>query len=109
MRFITPECKQALRIVWLAVSLVILGALTAPFALGRDRLAHLVPACEWKTRYGRECSFCGMTTAFLDISEGRFGDATHANRAGVPLYLLFVSNEIGLAAFARRKGMVCKL
>jgi len=105
----TTEFKQALRIVWLVVSFLILAALAAPFALGRDRLARLVPLCEWKSKYGRECAFCGMTTSFLDISEGRFGDATHANRAGIPLYFLFVSNEIGLAAAARRRGILCKL
>ena len=105
----TPECKQAFRIVWLVVSLLILGALAAPFALGRERVSRLVPVCEWKRQYGRECPFCGMTSSFLDISEGHFGDASHANRAGIPLYFLFVSNEIGLAAFARRKGILCKL
>lgn len=108
MRFITQELKQALGIVWLVVSLLILGALTAPFALGRERVARLVPACEWKSKYGRECAFCGMTTSFLDISEGRFGDAAGANRAGIPLYLLFVSNEIGLAVIVRGKGVPCK-
>jgi Protein of unknown function (DUF2752) len=113
MRLLTPELKQALRIVWLVVSLLILGALAAPFTLGRERVARLVPICEWKSRYGRECAFCGMTTSFLDISEGRFGEATHANRAGIPLYLLFVSNEAGLLALARKlgapkKGQPCK-
>lgn len=108
MRFSTPELKQALRIVWLVVSLLILFALIAPFAFGRDRVASIVPVCEWKSKYGRQCAFCGMTTSFLDISDGRLGDATHANRAGIPLYLLFVSNEVGWAAFARRKGLLCK-
>ena len=108
MRFTTPELKQALRIVWLAVSLLMLAGLTSPFVLGRERVARLVPACEWKRKYGRECAFCGMTTSFLDISEGRFGDAAHANRAGIPLYFLFVSNEISLAAVLRRKVLPCK-
>jgi len=108
MRFITPELKQALRIAWLTVSLLILAALTSPFVVGRERVARLVPTCEWKSKYGRECAFCGMTTSFLDISKGRFGDAAHANRAGIPLYLLFLANEIGVAAAARRKGIPCK-
>ena|SRR5271154_3696221 len=108
MRFVTPEFKQSLGIVWLVVSLLILGTLAAPFALGRERLASLLPACEWKSKYGRACAFCGMTTSFLDISEGRFGEAACANHAGIPLYALFVSNEFGLLAFARRKGLPCK-
>jgi hypothetical protein len=109
MRIFTAEFRQALRIVWLTVSLVVLVTLAAPFAFGRERLAHLFPVCEWKAKYHRECPFCGMTTSFLDISEGRLGDAQRANRAGVPLYALFVTNQIGVLAFVRRKGLIpCK-
>jgi len=83
---------------------MILAILASPFALGRDRVARIVPMCEWKAKYGRECAFCGMTTSFLDISEGHLSEASHANRAGVPLYLLFVANEIRALALIRRKG-----
>jgi hypothetical protein len=34
-----------------------------------------------------------MTTSFLDISEGRLGEASLANRGGIPLYLLFVGTR----------------
>ena len=109
MRLFTAEARQSLRIVWFVVSLVILAALTAPFALGSDRIARLLPPCEWKVKYQRECAFCGMTTAFINISHGQFNDAQRANHAGIPLYLLFVSNELGVAAFVRRKGFTtCK-
>jgi hypothetical protein len=101
----TEDVRRSFRIVWVTVSLVVLGVLAAPFALGRDRLTRMVPVCEWKAKYGRECAFCGMTTSFLDISEGRLREAGHANRAGIPLYLLFVTNEICLVAWVRRKGM----
>ena len=110
MRILTPEFKQALRIVWLVVSFIILATLAAPFVLGGERLAQLLPPCEWKVKYHRECAFCGMTTSFLEISEGQFGNAQRANHAGIPLYSLFVTNEIGVLAFVRRKGStVCKL
>lgn len=109
MRFLTRQARQAFRIVWLAVSLIILATLAAPFVLGRERLANLVPVCEWKAKYHRPCPFCGMTTSFVDISEGRFSDAKRSHRAGIPLYLLFVSNELGALVFARRKGFICKL
>jgi hypothetical protein len=109
MRAFTADFRQALRIVWLAISLVILAALAAPFVLGGERLAHLLPPCEWKLKYRRECPFCGMTTSFMDISEGQFGNAQRANHAGVPTYLLFVTNEIAVLALVRRKGStICK-
>jgi hypothetical protein len=102
---VTEDVRRSFRIVWVTLSLVILAVLVSPFALGRERLARIVPACEWKTKYGRECAFCGMTTSFLDISEGRLGEASHSNRAGIPLYLLFVANEIWALAFLRRGGV----
>ena len=55
-------------------------------------------------KYGRPCAFCGMTTSFLDISEGRFGDAGQSNHGVIPLYLLFLSNELGALVFFSRKG-----
>jgi len=97
------------KLVWLALSLGILMILAVPFALGRERASHLAPVCEWKAKYGRACAFCGMTTSFLDISEGRFRSARRSNRGGVPLYLLFVSNELAAFLFFSRKGaMKCK-
>jgi hypothetical protein len=50
-----------------------------------------------------------MTTSFLAISGGRLDEAGSANRAGIPLYLIFVSNEICVLVFARRKVVnLCK-
>src|SRR5690242_6751861 len=103
------DIHRALRIVWVVLSLAILGILASPFVLGRERASLLAPVCEWKAKYGRECPFCGMTTSFLSISEGRFREAGRANRAGIPLYVLFVSNEICALALVRRKGGIkCK-
>jgi hypothetical protein len=101
---VTDDVRRSFRIVWVTLSLAILAVLVSPFALGRERLARMVPVCEWKAKYGRECAFCGMTTSFLDISEGRLGEASHANRAGIPLYLFFVANEICALGFIRRRG-----
>ena len=100
----TDDVRRSFRIVWATLSLAILAILVSPLALGRERLARMVPVCEWKAKYGRECAFCGMTTSFIDISEGRLGEASHANRAGIPLYLLFVANEICALTFIRFKG-----
>ena len=87
----------------MAVSVAILVALALPFTPARDPAIGLIPPCEWKTRYSRECPFCGMTTSFLDISEGHLDAAQRVNRAGIPLYVLFVSNELCALAFLRRK------
>ena len=103
------DVRASLRLAWITLSVVILAILVSPFVLGRERLSRLVPVCERKARYGQECAFCGMTTSFLNISEARFSDAGRANRAGIPLYLVFVSNEFCALALVRRKrGIECK-
>jgi hypothetical protein len=98
----------SLRAAWLVVSFVILLILISPFALGRDRIARLTPVCQSKLRTGTPCSFCGMTTSFLAVSEGRLGDARRANRGGPLLYGLFVLNEFAVLLLLKRGGLVCK-
>jgi hypothetical protein len=106
---VSRDLVQSLRLVWITLSLIILAILVSPFLLGRERLTGLVAVCERKARYGKECPFCGMTTSFLNISEGRFSEASRTNQAGIPLYVGFVSNEIcALVLMRRKKGNTCK-
>ena len=99
----------SLKLVWLVISLGILLILAAPFTLGSEKVARLAPVCEWKAKYSRPCAFCGMTTSFLDISHGRFRDAGQSNRGAIPLYLLFLCDELAALVFFGRKGaLICK-
>lgn len=104
------DVRLSLKIVWATVSIILLLILSAPFTLGRERVARLAPVCESKAKYGRPCMLCGMTTSFLDISDGRLNDAGRSNRAGIPLYGIFLTNELGVLVFFGRKGAIrCKL
>lgn len=101
----TRELRAAFVGAWLIVSALLLGVLVAPFALSDAELDRLVPVCEWKARYNRECPACGLTTAFLLISHGEIVQAQLQNRASLPLYLGFVLNSILFVAvllFRRR-------
>lgn len=97
------EFKAALRIVWMAISIVLLSTLLAPWIFTPEQIASAVPRCEWKARYGRECVLCGMTTAFIDIAHGRWGEAGRTNRGSIPLYSAFWANQAILALFWKRK------
>lgn len=87
------DLKTALLIVWLLVSLLIFPVLAAPFLVPPDSLLSLAPACEWKVKYNRECPLCGMTTAFILISDGCLNQAVEANRGSVPLYSALLWNQ----------------
>jgi hypothetical protein len=90
------EIKLALWITWLIVSGIILAVLLVPFIVTAETIGAAVPECEWKSKYGRECAFCGMTHAFIFISGGRFEQALDANKFSVLLYCILVLNELVL-------------
>jgi hypothetical protein len=94
----TAEFKAALRIVWIAIGVVLLCTLLAPWVLSARQIAAATPKCEWKARYRKECFLCGMTTAFIAIRHGRFREAQRSNRGSLPLYSGFVLNEVLLLA-----------
>jgi len=87
------QLRKALLIAWLIVSAAIVPVLAAPFVVPPGTILSLAPRCAWKTRYGRECVLCGMTTGFILISEGRLNDAVGRNRASIPLYAALFWNE----------------
>jgi hypothetical protein len=76
------------------VSAIVLAVLLAAFFLPESAIIQLSPVCESKARGEAPCPLCGMTTAFLLISDARFAEAHQVNRAGIPLYAAFVLNEL---------------
>lgn len=110
-----PEWKQALRIVWLAVSAAGTLVLLASVPPAAPLVARFLPVCEAKARGHRECALCGMTAAFQSISRGGWRDAPRANRGALPLYLLLLSNQAAAAGWvfsrvrrARRGESPCR-
>jgi len=67
-----------------------------------DLLLQAAPVCEWKIKYGAECFFCGMTRAFLFISGFNFSDAMRSNALSVPLFSVFVINEMLFLLLSRK-------
>ncbi len=56
-----------------------------------DELAlTLSPVCISILESGKECSLCGMTRSFIAISNFDFSLSFSYNKAGVPLYTLFL-------------------
>lgn len=97
------DLRLAFLVVWLILSGAILLILLAPLVLPAGTIATLLPPCEWQVRYGRPCPFCGMTTAFILISQGHFDAACRSNSLSIPLYTLFVLNEIGVVVWGANK------
>jgi hypothetical protein len=101
------ELQSALRIVWLAVTLVTASSAAAPFLLPEPLITSLAPVCESKRRYGRECFLCGSTTAFIAIGRGDWASAQHSSRLAGPLFIAFSANAVIAFAYLtqeRRKA-----
>jgi len=90
------QIKLAVFFVWIVLSGVILFTMVAPFLLSADTINAMVPRCECKSKYNKECPLCGMTTSFIYISQGQFTQAGMANGFSLYLYALFVVNEIAI-------------
>ena len=70
----------------------------------RDREADQPVTADTLFAIGSVTKAFTATTVGALVDEGRLGEASHSNRAGIPLYLLFVANEICALAFMRRGG-----
>ena len=87
------QLQFSLFVVWIIISAVVLVTLVIPFVLSSDTVHTIMPKCESKQKYGKECPLCGMTTSFIYISKGRFQQAHLSNSFSCYLYSLFVINE----------------
>lgn len=93
-RTLVQDFQAAAGAAWLVVSAIVLVILLTPFVLPESVIVQLSPVCESKARGEPPCPLCGMTTAFLLISDARLGEAHQANGASVLLYAAFVLNEL---------------
>ena len=93
----------SLRAVWLVLSVPLLAAVVLPMIGATELIGAVTPVCVWKSQFGRECTGCGLTTAFLCIGHGDWPGAARANAAGVPLFAMFAFNSVVAAAWWVRR------
>jgi TM2 domain-containing membrane protein YozV len=88
------QLRLSLYCSWLIISIPLVVAVVLPLVGSQSLIQSITPLCVWKTRFGRECPGCGLTTAFVRIGRGQWRDAMSANAAGVPLYAAFALNSL---------------
>ncbi len=70
-----------------------------PFMLPHHYILNSVPACKYKTAYNKECTACGLTRSFCDISNGNFNEAIRHNSASLSLFGVFLLYQILFAVY----------
>jgi hypothetical protein len=88
------EQKLAILITWTFISVITIWILLFPFLAGKETVLRAAPACVSKSQFNIECIFCGMTRAFIEISNGSFSKAYSLNRGSFFVYSFFVMNSL---------------
>ena len=95
----TKQITVALIWVWLLLSAFLLSVILAPFLLSEATLLSVSAIVQWPHQSQVTCSLCGMTRAFIALSQGHLNEAVHFNQRSVALYGLLLANILGAAIF----------
>lgn len=85
------EWKDALLIIWFISGIVSVIILGITFIIPESFILTNMPICSYK-KVGKECIFCGMTRAFLEIKNLNFINAISLNKLSVLVFLLMILN-----------------
>lgn len=92
--------KLPILIVWIIVSLIILIVILISFFIDRQIILKIIPTCISKRQFNTECSFCGMSRAFIEISNGKLKNAYNLNKGSIYLYSVLLLNSIIFIMFS---------
>ncbi len=99
------EMKIAIASVWLIVSAILLAVIIAPYFIHESALLTASGFCQLSHQHQETCLLCGMTRAFIAISQGHFAEAFTLNQWSLPLYGVILTNELSVIIFlANRTG-----
>ena len=90
----------AIRIIWFIISLTTTSILLFVFFVKKQTILANTPLCISMSKYHIECSLCGMTRAFIEISHGKFHNAYLLNKGSILLFLSFLLNSLFFFIYA---------
>lgn len=84
--------KLELVIVWKILSFLLLIFFIYLFVFNNDSILIFTPTCSSVLLYQKECIFCGMSRAFIEIKNLNFGNALNYNKGSIVLFLSLLLN-----------------
>ena len=96
------EIRAAFKIVWIIYSAIALLVI-AITVFSAGTLHEISPVCLSKSLYGEECFMCGMTRAFVEISEGNIINAYILNKLSIFLFSVMSLNSILIILYTIKK------
>ena len=88
------EQKQAILIVWTVITIISFLIIIFPLCADRQTVLKNSPTCISKSRFNIECCLCGMTRAFIEISNGNISSAISFNKGSIPLFFIILLNSV---------------
>lgn len=78
---------------WGSIALLFI-TIIFPLFFDSNTVLEATPTCYSVARFNKECSLCGMTRAFIEITNLNLKTATLLNRGSIPLFLIILLNSI---------------
>ena len=96
------EIRAAFKIVWIIYSAIALLVI-AITVFSAGTLHEISPVCLSKSLNGEECFMCGITRAFVEISEGNIINAYILNKLSIFLFSVMSLNSILFILYTVKK------
>lgn len=96
----SKEQIAAVLIVWMIISIITTIVLIISFFIEKQAVLQLTPTCISKSQFNIECSLCGMSRAFIKISNYEFSEAYNLNNGSIFVYLSFLLNSLIFIIYA---------
>ena len=87
-----PEVKTAFIAAWIIASIIVFFLVLLPGLLYSDILIYISNVMQ--TAHQEPCALCGMTEAFIAISQGNFAQAKDLNPWSIKLHAIILINEV---------------
>lgn len=95
------QFKLALMIIWLFWGLLFFFILVSPIIFTADKI-HIISSY-LKIEHHKKCPLCGMTTAFIAISNGKPRQANLSNPYSLIIWFFLISNNLFLFIYLIKK------
>jgi hypothetical protein len=105
---VNKDTSKSFYIVWIVISVSTFLILLIPFIAEKDFILSNTPDCIIKKTTGANCVSCGMTKAFVDISEGNLRSASVHNKFSPFVYSVFILNFIFFVSYSIKKFLINK-
>jgi hypothetical protein len=86
--------KIALKRLWILGTLASLVLVLLVFFDDKETIKKQVPVCMSIQYQGKPCVLCGSTSAFYEMSKGKWSRALELNKIAVFLFVIILGNSI---------------